>query len=95
MLCSRAYQVVVQVSGRSSCITCRGCCTAPPASTEGKQHLVKPETATSSVFVRPSAHSDGLAPAAQLVLTASWLTMKEVALLSGALAASLPPSSEM
>ena len=46
-------------------------------------------------FVRLRAQRDGgLAPAAQLVLTASWLTMKEVALLSGALAASLPASSE-
>jgi Putative death-receptor fusion protein (DUF2428) len=36
----------------------------------------------------------GLAPTAQLVLTASWLTVKEVALLAGTLAASLPISSE-
>jgi Putative death-receptor fusion protein (DUF2428) len=62
---------------------------------EAKQHFPELKTATYPVFVRPSAqHNDGLAPAAQLVLTASWLTMKEVALLSGALAASLPASSE-
>ena len=42
-----------------------------------------------------SARRDGgLAPAAQLVLTASWLTMKEASLLAGTLAASLPTSSE-
>jgi len=34
-----------------------------------------------------------VAPAAQLVLTASWLTMKEAALLIGTLARSLPTPS--
>lgn len=35
-----------------------------------------------------------VAPEAQLVLTASWLTMKETALLAGALARALPMPSE-
>ena len=40
-----------------------------------------------------SAAQPELAPGPQLVITASWLTMKEAALLAGTLARALPLSS--